>query len=61
MSINNSEAGHCPAELFIETNKSQSKNDQLLSAELVTPNQPSSTSSIQFDTINMIANIQHLI
>jgi hypothetical protein len=59
MNTNNSQPGHSPSEsTFIENNENQSNIDQLLSVEIVTTSQPSS-SSIQFNSIDMfVANIQ---
>jgi len=58
MSTNNSQSGHSPSESFIENKENQSNIDQLLSVDIVTTSQASSSSSIDFNPTNMIANIQ---
>ncbi|CAF3550135.1 unnamed protein product, partial [Rotaria sp. Silwood2] len=55
MSTENSQPGHIPSELLNTLSVSQSNIDQLLSVGIVTTSQPS---SIQFNSTNMISNIQ---
>jgi hypothetical protein len=61
MNTNNSQPGHFPSESsFIKNNEDQSNIDQLLSIEILTTSQPSSSSSssIQFNPTDMITDIQ---
>ncbi|CAF3990712.1 unnamed protein product [Rotaria sp. Silwood1] len=55
MSMENSQPCHTPSELLNTLNASQSNIDQLLSVGIVTTSQPS---SIQFNSTNMISDIQ---
>ncbi len=60
MIANHSQAGQTPSELSIPGNEHQSNIDRLLSTEIVitTPTTDQSSSSIQLNPTNMIANIQ---
>ncbi|CAF3349629.1 unnamed protein product [Rotaria sp. Silwood2] len=55
MSTENSQPGHIPSERSNTLSASQSNIDQLLAVGIVTTSQPS---SIQFNSTNMISNIQ---
>jgi len=60
MIANNSQADHSPSELSIPTNEHQSNIDRFLSTDIVitTPTTDQSSSSIQLNPTDMIANIQ---
>jgi hypothetical protein len=60
MTTNNSELGRTPSEPFIKNKENQTNLDQLLSTEIFTINQQSSSSSssLPINPATMIANVQ---